>query len=174
MKFESTTADRVTAIVLFVLGLAMFWGGIDMDRLEFRRIHPASIPGLVPIILGAILMLCSILLARSKPPQSDNVSDAQSEPAESADAEPADTGNWGSFAFVAIWSSIFALFMVGNLPFAAASAIYIAVFSVWFLWPQQDTLKQRAVMIGLVVLFAGVTALGISILFQDGFLVRLP
>ena len=43
-------ADRLTAIVLLVIGLALLVGGWTMDRLEVRQIHPASIPGLVPMI----------------------------------------------------------------------------------------------------------------------------
>ncbi|CAN0603617.1 unnamed protein product, partial [Ectocarpus sp. 12 AP-2014] len=50
MTFDGNTADRLTAVVLCLLGLAMTWGGFEMDRLEIRRIHPASIPGLVPMI----------------------------------------------------------------------------------------------------------------------------
>ena len=42
-------ADRLTAGLLFLLGLALLVGGYTMDRLEIRQIHPASIPGLVPI-----------------------------------------------------------------------------------------------------------------------------
>ena len=41
----------------------MLAGGYAMDRLEFRQIHPASIPGLLPMILGAALMVCAVLLA---------------------------------------------------------------------------------------------------------------
>ena len=44
MTFDGKMADRLTAIVLFGLGLAMAWGGFEMDRLEIRRIHPSSIP----------------------------------------------------------------------------------------------------------------------------------
>lgn len=171
MKFvKIASADRVSAVVFFLLGLAMFWGGIEMDRLEFRRIHPASIPGLVPIFLGAILMLCSILLGRTKPVEPEILTGA----APDAASSPSDKGNWRDFSFVAIWSSIFAIFMVGNLPFAVASTIYIAVFAAWFLWPQQSTFKKRIWMVGLVALFALLSAVGISTLFQYGFLVRLP
>ena len=37
-------ADRIAAVVFLALGLAMLAGGWTMDRLEARRIHPASIP----------------------------------------------------------------------------------------------------------------------------------
>ena len=65
MRFDTPAADRITAATLFALGAAMTWGGFVMDRLEIRQIHPASIPGLVPMILGAAMMLCATLLALS-------------------------------------------------------------------------------------------------------------
>ena len=55
---QMAKADRVTAIVFLALGLAMLVGGWQMDRLEIRQIHPASIPGLLPMILGGLLALC--------------------------------------------------------------------------------------------------------------------
>ena len=55
-------ADVVTAIVLLALGLAMLMGGLGMDRLEIRQIHPLSIPGLVPIALGAALAISAVIL----------------------------------------------------------------------------------------------------------------
>ena len=60
MRLDSARADQVTALVFFVLGVAMAIGGYTMDRLEVRQIHPASIPGLVPMILGGLLALCAI------------------------------------------------------------------------------------------------------------------
>ena len=165
MNSQGNMADRITAAVLFALGLAMAWGGFDMDRLEIRRIHPASIPGLVPMILGVCLMVCAAFLGRGSSAEGNDEMPAP---------ETMDRGNWADFAFVAVWSCLFAIFLVGSMPFVAASAIYIAVFAVWFLWPQQSESSGRAKMLVLTVLYAGLMAAGISALFQYGFLVRLP
>ena len=62
MDFNSPRADQVAAVVFFLLGMAMLVGGYTMDRLEIRQIHPASIPGLVPMILGAVMMFCASFL----------------------------------------------------------------------------------------------------------------
>lgn len=165
MTFDGNTADRLTAVVLCLLGLAMTWGGFEMDRLEIRRIHPASIPGLVPMILGVCMMICAVFLGlgvRSKP---------SSEP---ADDKRMDRSNWSDFAFAAAWSCAFAILLVSRLPFMAASALYIAVFAAWYLWPSQTNQTERLKMLVLVLLYAGLVAAGISALFQYGFLVRLP
>jgi hypothetical protein len=70
MTFDSATADRLTSLVLFSLGVAMLIGGYTMDRLEIRHIHPASIPGLVPMILGSgddALCACLCFFQRAGP-----------------------------------------------------------------------------------------------------------
>ncbi len=161
MRFNSATADRATAAVFFALGAAMAWGGYVMDRLEIRQIHPASIPGLVPMILGAALMLCAILLARS----------AAATP---RDTEDDDSGSLQDFTFTAIWSCVFALVLVGRIPFAAGAAIYIAGFAGWFLVPAAPIGSGRMKTALFVMLFGAVTAGAISALFRYGFLVRLP
>ncbi|WP_068115851.1 tripartite tricarboxylate transporter TctB family protein [Tropicimonas marinistellae] len=160
MRFDSATADRLTAAAFFALGAAMTWGGYEMDRLEIRQIHPASIPGLVPMILGAALMLCAFLLALS----------AKRTPRE------ADTGSgsWKDFGFTAIWSCVFALGLVSRIPFVLASGLYIAGFAGWFLIPAATDSRGRLRAVLLVLLFGAVTATAISALFRYGFLVRLP
>ncbi len=160
MRFDSATADRVTAAVFFGLGAAMAWGGFVMDRLEIRQIHPASIPGLVPMFLGAALMLCAVLLAVG---------------ADRTEREEDEGGaSWSDFAVAAVWSCVFAVVLVTRIPFAVATAIYIAGFSTWFLWPATDPGPGRTKMILLVVIFACVAATAVSVLFRYGFLVRLP
>ncbi|WP_306256540.1 tripartite tricarboxylate transporter TctB family protein [Pararhizobium sp. IMCC21322] len=164
MNSESPMADRITAAVLLLLGGAMFWGGFVMDRLEIRQIHPASIPGLLPIFLGIILMICAVFLGLStRGKASPTVSET-----------PKDSENWSDFGFAAVWSCLFAIVMVNRIPFVVASAIYIAVFTGWYLWRPSGEGGNRFKMMLLVVLYAVLVAVGISALFRYGFLVRLP
>ena len=46
------SVDLTVTVILLAIGIAQFVGGLTMDRLEMRRIHPARIPGLLPMILG--------------------------------------------------------------------------------------------------------------------------
>lgn len=161
MRFDSPTADRITAAVFFALGASMAWGGFVMDRLEIRQIHPASIPGLVPMILGAALMLCAVLLALG----------ADRTPRDGADVAD---GSWRDFAFAGLWSCVFALVLVSRIPFAVATALYIAGFSGWYLLPAATDTRGRLKALAFVLVFSVVTAVAISALFRYGFLVRLP
>ncbi len=161
MRYDSPFADRITAAVFFALGASMAWGGFIMDRLEIRQIHPASIPGLVPMILGVALMGCAVLLALG---------------AEKAqrDSEDFADGSWRNLGFTAIWSFVFAVGLVSRIPFVVATAIYIAGFSGWFLIPAAPDTRGRVRALLFVVIFGAVTATAISALFRYGFLVRLP
>lgn len=155
MRFDSARADRITAVVFLTLGAAMTWGGFVMDRLEIRRIHPASIPGLVPMILGVALMICAVFLYRSaKDPEG-----------------PAEEGSWSDFAITAGWSVFYAIGLVGNMPFAVATAIYILGFTGWFIWREGGHRPATAIS---VLFFSIIMAVGVSVLFRYGFLVRLP
>jgi len=160
MPFDSARADRMTAFVFFALGAAMTWGGYVMDRLEFRQIHPASIPGLVPMFLGVALMLCAALLYLG----------ARTDHAEEASVSE---GSWSDFAIAGGWSVFYALVLVGNMPFAVATGIYLVVFTGWFLWHEQHPAKKWKFAL-VVAVFSVTTAVAISSLFRYGFLVRLP
>lgn len=145
----------------------MTYGGFVMDRLEVRQIHPASIPGLVPMFLGVALMICAGLLAWG--------TRAKSEPAEPSDiTRQPSLVSWSNFFVVAIWSAVYALGMVGGLPFAVATAIYICVFSAWFTWQESPDTTGKVRLALLIGLFGCVMATAISALFRYGFLVRLP
>lgn len=161
MRLESAFADRVTALALFLLGAATTYGGFVMDRLEIRRIHPASIPGLVPMILGVALMICALALAWSA--RSERVA-----------SEPQYV-SWRNFCFAVVWSGLYALAGVGHVPFTLATGLYVAGFTLWFLRDDNDPDQRPGLLTTICVLaFSAITAIGISTLFRYGFLVRLP
>lgn len=153
-------ADMITSVVLAAIGLSMLVGGFTMDRLEVRRIHPASIPGLVPMVLGVLLFLCAVLLYRS----------AKSGP----DDETFELGDqkrlWGTGALCLIYS----VGLVGHVPFYVATFCFVAAFVALFTRKAgasgRETLKWVAVSIGTGAIASTV----ISNLFEHGFLVRLP
>ena len=162
MQFDSARADRVTALVLFALGVAMLIGGYTMDRLEFRQIHPASIPGLVPMILGAVLALCAGLLYAG----------SGTGPGE---AEPVSGGaSWSDLGATLAFALVYALVLVDNLPFFWATAMFIAAFVAYFSWPGTDGAAGKLRMGARAIAFALMASGAISALFRYGFLVRLP
>jgi hypothetical protein len=160
-------ADLLTGIVLALLGLFVFYEAYTMSRLEARRIHPATIPGLVPMMLGAGLAFLGALLAsRSWRMEAD--------------------GGWrafgalfGSMAAVRVMAGkflffVFTLGLIGWLPFWAASMLFIAAFILTF----EMVLTDAPVPAATSLFWAAATALvcggGIYYLFANVFLVRLP
>lgn len=168
MNLHGARADRITAVVFFALGLAMAIGGYTMDRLEFRDIHPASIPGLLPMILGAIMMLCAVLLfltAKDEAPLG---------PVVEGEADETVGSSVPDLLFAAGYSTAYALVLVGNMPFAVATAIYITVFVFHFTWDGARDRRGHAVAAAKAAVFAVICAAAISALFRYAFLVRLP
>jgi len=183
--------DRITAVVLFALGLAMLAGGVFMDRLEVRRIHPASIPGLVPMLLGVTLALCAVILYRGagavapRDGPSDDASlsaDAPSgsvPPANPASGAPPvhagrEADSWGRLIGAGLWSVVYALLLVGTFPFAVATAIYLFGFVAGFGWRAAGEGGSRAALLVKAGVLAIVASAAIATLFSEGFLVRLP
>lgn len=156
-------ADRLTAGLLFMLGLALLAGGYTMDRLEIRQIHPASIPGLVPMILGVLLALCAALLARSS-----FKADPRNE------ALVLSGGSWARLGITAAICTIYALGLVGWLSYFWATFLFAASFALIFSFPTDGDRRAQAVSVLAALVLGGAVALGSSLLFRELFLVRLP
>ncbi len=168
MTLDSARADRVTAVLLFLIGAAMLAGGWSMERLEIRRIHPASIPGLVPMILGGLLAICAILLfagARGR----------EHAEAPVAGAVDPDAVSWRSAGLSLLLCLVYAVGLVGTLTFFWATAIFVAAFAFLFAPAReagQGWRDPRA--LALSAGFGLAVAAAISVLFRYAFLVRLP
>ena len=160
-------ADLLTAVLLTVFGLVIVYFSWTMPRLEARHIHPATIPGLVPLFLGIALTLCGALLfLRSRRLE--------------------EIGSWADLGRVLIsrearrvgavlgLALIYTLVLVGFLPFWAASMLFIFAFIVTFevfLTDEPIRLLRSALWAAAIAIVAGG---GIYFVFERIFLVRLP
>ncbi|MBJ7577270.1 tripartite tricarboxylate transporter TctB family protein [Devosia sp. MC532] len=160
-------ADLITAIILIALGLAVTYLSWTMDRLTVRRIHPATIPGLVPFVLGVALTLCGSLLAfRSW----------------KLDTKAGGVAllnlllSWQTIRVVTVaaLALVYTLGLVGRMPFWLASALFVFAFIVLFetvLADRPANLVRTLIWALVVALVAGV---GVNYVFGQIFLVRLP
>lgn len=156
-------ADRLSAIVFFALGLALLVGGWTMDRLEIRQIHPASIPGLVPIILGILLALCAVLLFCS------TFADAENE-----EPELIHLGSLTRLVLTAVLCIGYALGLVGWLSYFWATAVFTFAFSLVFSYPVNGDPRAKIIAVAGALALGLVVSFGSSVLFRELFLVRLP
>src|SRR5690606_13990095 len=160
-------ADLVAAILFVVLGALILYGSWTMPRLEARRIHPMTIPGLVPGLLSLGLIVCGVLLAwRSLRSRVVGGWDGLGRALVSRSARRALT----VLAVVFVYS----LGLVGWLPFWAATALFvfafILAFEVWIAPKPRPLLPSLSWALGLAI----AASIGVTLVFERLFLVRLP
>jgi putative tricarboxylic transport membrane protein len=157
-------ADFWTALVLLTLGLLALHGGWTMDRLEIRRIHPASIPGLVPMLLGLALILCAGLLLL----QSIRQGSARGR------STNVDRASLIRLGLCLVLTLAYPLLLIGHLPYWLATSIFVFAFIFLLEWSNERSpaghLRAAATALAQAVLVGVIVAL----LFEKFFLVRLP
>jgi len=160
-------ADLLTALVLVALGLAVLYLSWTMDRLEVRRIHPSTIPGLVPLVLGAALSLCGALLAWR--------SWRLATPGSGA-ALLRVLLSWTALrvAVVLALALVFTLGLVGRMPFWLAAGLFIFAFILLFETVLADEPRPFLVSLFWALAIAVAGGGGIYYVFGRIFLVRLP
>jgi putative tricarboxylic transport membrane protein len=159
-------ADLVTGAILFALAVAVVAGSWSMDRLEARRIHPLSAPGFTPGLLGLALAVTSALL----------IIQAVRRGGATGWGEPFGAGGRLSPAMLRLLgalalSLIYALGLIGRMPYWLATALFVSTFIAVFEWGDGGPRWLRlawAVGLGLGV------GLVVSYVFRELFLVRLP
>jgi putative tricarboxylic transport membrane protein len=161
-------ADLVSGIVLVLLGLAVLYGSWTMPRLEERGVHPLTVPGLVPGLLALALLACGAMLAAGAW-RGGNLRAGLAALAALAASPQA-----GRVATALALVLVYTLGLVGWLPFWLATALFVLAFIVAFellLVAKRPPLARTLGWAAAVALAAGV---GAVLVFERGFLVRLP
>jgi putative tricarboxylic transport membrane protein len=161
-------ADLITGIVFILLGLIVFYLSWNMSRLEIRGIHPSTIPGLVPMILGALLAFSGFLLTlRSWRLGASFRLKGSLLPLHITEESK-------RLAVMLVLTLGYALVLVDWLPFWLATALYLFVSIVLF--ELYLTSEPRPLMRCLIL--AGIQSVLVTLVvtfsFQELFLVRLP
>jgi hypothetical protein len=157
-------ADLLTSIVLVAIGLGAAIESWRMPRLQHLGVSIYSAPGVVPFLLGLVIALLGlILLVRSL------------KAGGLTSSGPVTTGDGARrFVMAAVLTLAYAIVLVGWLPFWAATAIFIAGFVLVFEWQAGIGGASRLRRVTAIAAFALAAGLGVSVLFEDIFLVRLP
>lgn len=157
-------SDRLAGAGWIAFGAAVLAASWRMDRLEGLHINPWSVPGLLPGLLGALMLLFGAALCLR-----GSGADRRSDP---APAVPA-LRTWLALALCIG----FAAGLLGHgLPFwlTAAGFLFIAILA--FRWLDRDAGEPPR--LGRLALSSAAIALAasgaISLLFQEVFLIRLP
>jgi Tripartite tricarboxylate transporter TctB family len=163
-------SDLADGLGWLVLGLAILIGSITMDRLERQDVNPYTVPGLLPGLLGLVMMLLgSILALRSW--RRGALREA------ALPVTPDQREQRRRIAIVIALCLGYGVVLVGHgLPFWLASTIYVtgSILILQRLSPEARTRRAslRAAVMALVI---GLGAAVITqLVFQELFLVRLP
>lgn len=163
--------DFITSIVLIAFSLSVVVLSYTMPRLERRGIDPFSAPGVVPGMIGLVLLcLALILFVRS-------VRQGGYRLFSTGIVSPDEPVHNGAFLRVGLTltvSLVYAVGLLGRMNYSISTALYILVFICLFEYqPGQGLLKQRK-MFFFALLQAAVASLLITVIFQKLFLVDLP
>jgi putative tricarboxylic transport membrane protein len=162
MTASERKADLVTGVVLLALAAAVIYGGWSMDRLEIRRIHPASIPGLVPLGLGIALAVAAALLV------------IRAYRAPDAGAEVTQDERGVRLAVTLALCLLYALGLVGHVPYEVATGLFVFAFIAVFEWQEAGRAGRRLRSLATALIQAVLVAAVVSLAFEKLFLVRLP
>lgn len=158
------TADLAWSLAWLAAGAALFAGGYGMDRLERQHINPYTAPGLVPAALGiGIFVLGAFLLARSirgRAGEGGAVSGGASV---------------RRFLLAAALCLAYAAGLVGRgPPFWLATGLFVFIAILAFRWAELRDRGELAKGAAVAAACAIGTAAGVTLVFQELFLVRLP
>lgn len=165
-----TKADLITGLVLIVFSLTLIVESWRMPRLEHLGIHPSSVPGLVPGMLGVILLILgAVLTVRSVRRKGHRLGITR----ESAVQTLLLPGNLRLIATLVLTIG-YAAFMVGNIPYWLATGLFTFAFVALFEWRRGADLRTRARSLAVAVIIAVAVAWAVTWVFANLFLVTLP
>ena len=167
--------DLYAALAWIVFGGAITVGAWRMDRLEHLHINQYEIPGLVPGLLGAAILVLGVVLAMraiARGALAAQVKDALTPQTTSA----ADASSTRYMALVFALTLFYALGLVGTgLPFWLGTFAFVATFIFIFDRARQTELKRSiAKQAVLALVYGAATSAVVSLAFEKIFLVRLP
>jgi hypothetical protein len=165
----SPRADLVSALLWMAFGGAVAIGAWRMDRLTHLHINKYEIPGLVPGLLGAAIVLLGLMLALRA---------VRAGALHRSAAAAAGAGPEGRSRMALVFGAmlLYALVLVGRgLPFWLSTAAFVTAFIFFFDRGRQTALgRSSARQLMLAATCGVVTSAVVTLAFQHIFYVRLP
>ncbi|HSB71150.1 MAG TPA: tripartite tricarboxylate transporter TctB family protein [Candidatus Methylomirabilis sp.] len=163
-------ADFLTGIALILLSVYVVFESWRMPRLEHLKVHPLSVPGIVPAFLGSVVFLFAVILVVRSVLTGGHRLGLSTGVARRALSHP---GNQ-RLVLTAILSIGYAGFLVGSIPYWLATGMFVLAFVAIFEW-RPGMRRREYFRLGLVAgVLAVVTSALVTWVFQSLFLVTLP
>ena len=169
-------ADFLTSLVLIALGIAVAIESWRMPRLAELGVNPYTVPGLVPGLLGGVLIILGAILCLRSLQAGLTTQTTKTQTHAGDRISPA----WRRLGLCLVLTVGYAAGLLGRLPFWLATLLFVFVFIALFenlfkyrdSWPVSAALLLRrlaSALLQAVVVSALVTAV-----FRYLFLVQLP
>jgi hypothetical protein len=166
-------ADFLFGLFWAVLGASIAWGSYTMDRLERQGVEPYAVPGLVPGLLGMLLLVFGLVLAlrgwRGREQPATTGPDEGASDTAGGKAEPWRTG----LALLLTLGFVLGLLGQGP-PFWLAAFLFVFLAIALFELPERRANGTLLRGLGLAFVVAACAAAAVTFVFQEVFLVRLP
>lgn len=172
--------ELIVALVLTAFGAIVVAESLRMPRFESIGGSLATAPGLVPGLLGAVLVLFGIVMAiravvAGGPPETpgrpillEDEVDGPSEP-----PEPPAAGRT-RLAWMLGLAVLYAGVLVGRIDFAVATFLFVFVSIVVFERPAFRSARAAATRTAIAAVIALAVAWAVPYVFERIFLVNLP
>lgn len=167
---DMARADFLTAILLLVFSVSVVVLSYQMPRFQHRGANPWSAPGVVPGALGIIIGILAVTLLLRSIRQQGHVLSASKESFFRWLPSPASRRLW----LTLLLTLGYAWGLVGRIPYIWATWLFISLFIVAFEYDRAESRDKKLRRIVSAVFMGLVTSVAVALLFERGFLVRLP
>jgi hypothetical protein len=163
-------ADFLTGAALSLLGVYVIVESWRMPRFEYLKVHPLSVPGLVPGLLGFIIVIFgAILIVRSVQAGGHRLGLNL----EAVQRVLTKSGNQRLLVTAALTIG-YAGYFVGRVPYWLATGLFIFLFMVVFEWRRGMTGAEYGRLGAVAAILSVATTLVVVWVFERLFLVTLP
>lgn len=160
-----TRLDAISGLVWMLFGAVVVVGALRMDSMAYMGATTYTAPGFVPGLLGTSLaLLGAILTIRAR------------RGGGTPWLVPGDGASLPRALAALAMLLVFAVGLVGRVPFWLATGLFVTVFVLVFeLWGRARRDVRALAALGARALACGVaTAVAVTVVFERVFLVRLP
>lgn len=171
MKPENMTrADLITGIILIVFSLTVIEESWRMPRLEHLGVKSMSVPGLVPGLLGGVLLILGLVLSLRSIVRGGHHLGITRENLVGSLMEPGNLRLIGTLVLCVVYAAG----MVGNMPYWLATGLFVFAFVALFEWrPDADRAARVKALAAAAVIAVAIAGL-VTWVFSNVFLVTLP
>ena len=155
---QTARSDMLGGAGWMAFGAAILFEALRMDRFEQMGATLYTMPGFVPGMIGAVLMLLGAVLALrgwSRRPA-----------APEHGVRLLNSRMLWTLAFTLVYAAV----LIGRVNFIVATAAFVGAF-VWLFTPEDASRQRRWIF---AVATGVLSALVVGFVFEDIFLVRLP